>query len=96
MTSVILGCCALAALFLATWDVSRAGEWPGWRGPTGMGYSDEKDLPLHWDGKTRENLLWKVPLGGIGNSSPIVWCDRVFVTVSKKQPTKEQDAKIIP
>ncbi|HTU22321.1 MAG TPA: PQQ-binding-like beta-propeller repeat protein [Gemmataceae bacterium] len=73
-----------------------AGNWPGWRGPTGMGYTDEKDLPLHWDGKSKENLLWKVPLGGIGNSSPIIWGDRVFVTVSKKQTNKEQDAKIIP
>ncbi len=76
---------------------AQAGEnWPGWRGPTGMGYTDEKDLPLRWDSKTKENVLWKVPLGGIGNSSPIVWGDRVFVTVSKKQTNKEQDAKIIP
>jgi len=83
-------------MFLAAADVSQAGNWPCWRGPTGMGYTDEKDLPLRWDDKTKENLLWKVPLGGIGNSSPIVWGDRVFVTVSKKQTNQEQDAKIIP
>lgn len=77
-------------------SIVHAGNWPGWRGPTSMGYTDEKDLPLHWDGKSKENLLWKVPLGGIGNSSPIVWDDRVFVTVSRKQTNKEQDAKIIP
>jgi outer membrane protein assembly factor BamB len=87
---------ALVTLFLATTDTSHAGNWPGWRGPTGMGYTDEKDLPLHWDGKTRENLLWKVPLGGIGNSSPVVWGDCVFITASRKQTNKEQDAKIIP
>jgi outer membrane protein assembly factor BamB len=61
-----------------------------------MGYTDEKDLPLRWDGQTKENLLWKAPLGGIGNSSPIVWGDRVFVTISRKQTNKEQDDKIIP
>ena len=33
-------------------NVARAGNWPGWRGPTGMGYTDEKDLPLTWDAKT--------------------------------------------
>jgi hypothetical protein len=60
-----------------------------------MGHTSEKDLPLTWDGKTRENLLWKVPLGGIGNSSPIVWGDRVFVTVSRRQSNLEQDAKVI-
>src|SRR4051794_22054537 len=84
-----------AALLAAT-GASRADNWPGWRGPTGMGFCDEKDLPLRWDGKTGDNLLWKVPLGGIGNSSPVVWGDRVFVTVSRRQTNKEQDEKIIP
>lgn len=87
---------AVAASLLAVAATGQAGNWPGWRGPTGMGYCDEKDLPLHWDGKTKENLLWKVPIGGIGNSSPIVWGDRVFVTASRRQTNKEQDAKIIP
>jgi outer membrane protein assembly factor BamB len=96
MKALCLSGAAVAILLLAGADVSQAGNWPGWRGPTGMGYTDEKDLPLHWDGKTRENLLWKVPLGGIGNSSPIVWGDRVFVTVSRRQTNQEQDAKIIP
>ncbi len=83
-----------AALLLAA--TAQAGNWPCWRGPTGMGFTDEKDLPLRWDGKTKENLLWKSPLGGIGNSSPVVWDDRVFVTVSRKQSNKQQDAKEIP
>ncbi len=87
--------CGVVLLLISS-GAGTAGDWPQWRGPTGMGYTDEKDLPLTWDGKTRENLLWKVPLGGIGNSSPIVWGDRVFVTVSRKQTNKEQDAKIIP
>jgi outer membrane protein assembly factor BamB len=85
---------SLALLFLPT--AVRADNWPCWRGPTGMGYTAEKDLPLHWDGKTKDNLLWKTPVGGIGNSSPIVWGDRVFVTVSQKQTNAESDAKIIP
>src|SRR5262245_60062206 len=64
----------------------RAGDaWPCWRGPSGMGLSDEKDLPLSWS--VNENLLWKAPLPGIetrakrdhNQSSPIVWKDRVFV-----------------
>jgi outer membrane protein assembly factor BamB len=86
----------VALLMLAAVDASQAGNWPCWRGPTGMGFTDEKDLPLRWDGKTKENLLWKVPLGGIGNASPIVWDDRVFVMVSRKQTNKEQDDKQIP
>ncbi len=38
---------ALAALLLSTAGGSQAGNWPGRRGPTGMGYCDETDLPLH-------------------------------------------------
>jgi outer membrane protein assembly factor BamB len=87
---------AIAALLFAAGAVGQAGNWPGWRGPTGMGYTDEKDLPLNWDGKTNKNVLWKMPLGGIGNSSPVVWGSRVFVTVSRKQTNKEQQDKQIP
>jgi outer membrane protein assembly factor BamB len=58
----------------------RAGDWPGWRGPTGLGVTDERDLPLTWDGKTGTNVLWKAPLPGEGQSSPIAWRDRVLVT----------------
>jgi outer membrane protein assembly factor BamB len=86
---------ALTVLLVAS--SAQADNWPGWRGPTGMGYTHEKDLPLTWDGKTKENLLWKAPLvGGIGWSSPIVWGDRVFVTTSVKQSAKEQNDKLIP
>ena len=73
------GICSLTILLVVS--AAHAGNWPGCEVPA-FGYTDEKDLPLHWDGKTKENLLWKVPLGGIGNSSPIVWGDWVFVTVT--------------
>jgi outer membrane protein assembly factor BamB len=82
----ILACTLLATLLVAS---GHAGEnWPGWRGPTGDGQSDEKNLPLTWGGKTQENVLWKAPLlpdkakPDQNQSSPIVWRQRVFVTVS--------------
>jgi outer membrane protein assembly factor BamB len=55
-----------------------ASNWPGWRGPEGTGVSPEKNLPLKWS--TNENVRWRVDLPGRGNSSPIVWGDRVFVS----------------
>jgi len=64
-----------------------AEDWPGYRGSTGMGViQEETKLPLRWDAKTGENILWKVPLPfGDGNpdhnqGSPIVAKGRVFVT----------------
>lgn len=80
----------LLLLALLSLQPVAAGEhWPGWRGPTGMGASDEKDLPLTWGGKNQENVLWKAALfpseqvkRDQNQSSPIVWGDRVFVTTS--------------
>src|SRR5437660_10673448 len=81
---------ASAGLLLATTGISRAGDWPGWRGPTGMGYATDKDLPHTWGGKNQENVIWKVPLfpgqekakQDHNQSSPIVAGGRVFVTVA--------------
>ncbi len=75
---------------------ARAGDWPGWRGPTGCGTTDEKDLPLKWDGKTGEGLLWKTKLPGSGHSSPIVWGDRAFVTTSARQTPEQEKNKEMP
>ena len=36
-------------------------NWPAWRGPTGMGQSDEKNLPLAWGGKTRRTSSGRRP-----------------------------------
>jgi outer membrane protein assembly factor BamB len=55
-----------------------AENWPGWRGPRGDGTSTETAVPFHWNAS--ENIAWKVPIPGIGHSSPIVWGDRIFVT----------------
>jgi outer membrane protein assembly factor BamB len=57
-------------------------HWPAWRGPSGQGYSDDARVPLTWN--ATENLLWKSRLPGRGNSSPIVWGDRVFLTAASE------------
>lgn len=82
---------------------AQAGDWPGWRGPTGMGQTDETNLPLTWGGKDNVNVLWKVPLAGQeakagqdqNQSSPIVSGGRVFVTASY-WPGGKPDPKAYP
>lgn len=76
-------------LALAATPVLASENWPAWRGPSGMGHSDETGLPLTWGGKDQENVRWKVPLfpsdkvrRDQNQSSPIVCGERVFVTVS--------------
>jgi outer membrane protein assembly factor BamB len=64
------------SLFAAV--AASAANWPAWRGPLGTGVSQEKNLPVKWS-KT-ENVKWRVPLPEAGNSTPVVWGDRIFVT----------------
>lgn len=68
-------------LCAASLAVSAAADnWPAWRGPSANGYSSEKNLPVKWS--PSENVRWKVALPGPGNSTPIVWGDRIFLTQS--------------
>lgn len=52
-------------------------QWPRFRGPNGTGISEDKNVPVDF-GETK-NVLWKTPLPGAGNSSPIVWGDKIFL-----------------
>ena len=89
MTMIKIRCCrfiscfAGIALFLGA--VGKAGadsNWPGWRGPRGDGQSLATNLPVHWDAKT---IAWKTPLKGVGQSSPIVWDNRIFLTSARDE-----------
>jgi outer membrane protein assembly factor BamB len=68
---------ALIATFL-TGTCAFSADWPAWRGPKGTGVTEETGLPTKWS-KT-ENVKWRVALPEPGNSTPVVWGDRVFVT----------------
>lgn len=59
-------------------SMARAGNWPTWRGPDGLGITQETGLPVRWS--TQENVVWRVDLPEPGNSTPIVWGDRLFLT----------------
>jgi outer membrane protein assembly factor BamB len=55
-----------------------AGDWPQWRGPKNDGHSPETGLPTEWGAD--KNIVWKLPMPGIGASTPAVWGDKIFVT----------------
>ena len=70
-----------AAIVAARGTAARGGNWPGWRGPKGTGVlaADAVGaLPVTWSAK--EHVRWRVALPDRGNSTPIVWNDRVFIT----------------
>ncbi len=55
-----------------------ADNWPMWRGVNGDGTCSESDLPEKWS--QTENVVWKVKLPDRGNSTPVVWGDKLFLT----------------
>jgi len=75
---IFLTCLAgIAFWLLMGGELSAESNWPRWRGPSGDGQSTLTNLPVRWNA---DSVAWKAPLKGIGQSSPIVWGDRIFLT----------------
>ena len=59
-------------------ELTRAENWPQWRGPKNNGISNETNTPTKW-AKT-ENVAWRLALPGPGGATPAVWDERIFLT----------------
>ena len=69
-----------AILFVAlchTLSPAADANWPRWRGPEQNGHTSDAALPVKW---SAADVVWQTPLPGSGQSSPIVWGDRIFLT----------------
>ena len=66
-------------------DRTGAARWPGFRGRRGTNVSRAARLPLAWSDDT---VTWRTTTPGFGQSSPVIWDDRVFLT-SVEGPMKE-------
>ncbi len=64
-----------------------APHWSSWRGPLGTGFG-KGSPPSRWAEATETtpatNIAWKVPLPGLGISSPVIWGDRIYLTTAVK------------
>jgi outer membrane protein assembly factor BamB len=63
--------------------LALAEDWPQFRGPGGQGHSQDGRVPLTWS--EAENVLWKVPVPGLGWSSPVTAEGRVWLTTAIEQ-----------
>ena len=70
LTMAGVGVCSVGCL--------SAANWPSWRGPNQDGTTPETRFATTWS-KDR-NVRWRTALPEAGNSSPIVWGDRIFIT----------------
>ncbi len=65
-------------LVLLVLSITRADDWPQWRGPYFNGSTNEKNLPTDWS-KT-DNIAWSVDLTGCSAATPIISGDRIFLS----------------
>ena len=84
------------ALVLLT-SSALAQSWPSWRGPSGDNIAAKgASPPIEWS--EDKNVRWKVPIPGVGASTPVVHEGRIYVTSAidtgrEGEPTAPKDAK---
>ena len=62
-------------------DIGEAAKyWARWRGPSGQGMVSGTGYVDTWS--ATQNVVWKTPVPGNGNSSPIVWANRIYLTTA--------------
>lgn len=79
--SLLLSAVVLAAALSGEVSAAAAGDWPGWRGPTGDGHAASgQTVPEKWS--ETENVIWRAAIRGRGHSSPTVVGNQVFLTTA--------------
>ena len=58
--------------------VSWADNWPNWRGLGGDGTAQGRGYVTRWG--ANDHVIWKLPLPGLGASTPAVWGERIVLT----------------
>lgn len=61
-------------------DASR--QWPMYRGQFASGILDGASLPDSFDVATGENVRWIIDIPGLGQSSPAIWGDVLYITTA--------------
>ncbi|MGD9721384.1 MAG: PQQ-binding-like beta-propeller repeat protein [Pirellulales bacterium] len=80
---------SLAGVALAAdFDQEKLNNWHQWRGPLANGFAPDADPPTTWDQSS--NIKWKVEVPGQGESTPIVWGNRIFLTTAIKTEREEE------
>jgi len=61
-------------------DPSR--QWPMYRGQFASGVLDNASIPESFDLATGKNVKWTLDIPGLGQSSPAIWGDRMYITTA--------------
>ncbi len=87
--TLIVTCCLFSWVASTTFAQENpdANNWAAFRG-NGNSLTSVSNLPLEWSDD--KNVAWKADLLGYGQSSPVIWGQRIFVT------TMQGDMKDVP
>src|SRR5690242_11541179 len=79
---------AVVLCLIATTRADSVSEnfWPQWRGPLVTGFAPHAQPPLNWS--ETKNIKWKSPIPGEGDSTPVVWADRIFLLAAVPASTE--------
>jgi len=55
-------------------------DYPGFRGQDSRGIAGGSGYPTEWDGESGKNIEWKIEVPKPGQSSPVIWGDKLFLT----------------
>jgi len=78
----------VAMLVAGALTVTRAADWPEWRGPSRDGHSAETNLPSKWS-PAGETLAWRIPIGS--RSSPVAFGNRIYLNTPTGDPANTQE-----
>jgi len=75
----------LISIALCTFCISCStggNNWTHFRGSEMNGHAATRSAPLHWDESS--NIVWKIPVKGLGYSSPVVFGNQIWLTSASK------------
>ncbi|WP_430972312.1 PQQ-binding-like beta-propeller repeat protein [Sunxiuqinia rutila] len=78
---VTLGLFVLAQLLFSCAG-TQPENWTHFRGSNLNGLSDSENVPIQWS--ETKNIAWKVPVNGVGWSSPVVFNQQVWMTTADR------------
>lgn len=76
----IAALCWMAGILAGTF--TAAADWPNWRGPEHTGANPGANPPTTWS--ETENVRWKAVIPGTGQSTPVIWDDKLFLLAASE------------
>jgi outer membrane protein assembly factor BamB len=82
VTMKYLSCFIIFSFLLSSAFSQSTDNWTHFRGSDMNGHAAVKTAPLQWNDST--NVEWKVPVKGLGWSSPVVFGNQIWITSAAK------------